>query len=280
MAEAEAAIAYAAQASERAAAAARTAAYLEQQRGRAAAQDGVVSLEEVTSGQRLLDDKIERSDAATKKPRAPSSTCTRICAAISDNPSFQHFVIGLIVLNTIAMSLESYPMDPTLEKELDNLNVVFTLAFAGEMVLKLGAEGLSQYLSDAFNRFDGLVVIVSVADLIVSYMHIDIGLNVSVLRAARLLRIFRLVRSWRNLRIVLQAMLNAVGQLSNLFILLLLIIFIFALLGMSLFGGVYTPENGWDEPPRTNFDSMIGSMLTVSARMPCLGQPHTSTNQP
>ena len=189
----------------------------------------------------------------------------RFCRALSYHTGFQNFVVGLIVLNTIAMMFESYPMDPKLEERLDDLNVYLTIAFACEMLLKLGADGIEEYVSDAFNRFDGLVVIVSVADLIVSYLHIDLGLNASVLRAFRLLRVFRLVRSWKNLRMVLQAMMNAVGKLFDLFILLLLLIFIFSLLGMSLFGGAYTADNGWTEgePPRTNFDSMIGSMLTV-----------------
>jgi cytochrome b561 len=133
-------------------------------------------------------------------------------------------------------------MDPVLDHQLEKVNVWLTLAFACEMLLKIVADGLGGYLNDSFNRFDGVVVVVSLLDLLATQLHIDIGINTNVLRAFRLLRIFKLVRSWKNLRTVLQAMLNAVGQLTNLFILLLLIIFIFALLGMSLFGGVYTPE--------------------------------------
>jgi len=36
---------------------------------------------------------------------------------------------------------------------------------------------------------------------------------------------------------------------------------IFALLGMSLFGRVFTSEAGFDEPPRANFDSIVLSMV-------------------
>ena len=244
-----------------------------QQAGRAAlgGEDQVVSFEEVTQRQRLLDEhgpgRSDQAQAVLVAARTPPkpNPCVRAARSLSHAASFQHFVIGLIVLNTAAMMFESYPMDALLAKRLDTLNVYLTLAFASEMVLKLIADGLVEYVADAFNRFDGVVVIFSLADLIVSYLHIDLGVNASVLRAFRLLRVFRLVRSWRNLRIVLQAMLNAVGQLTNLFVLLLLLIFIFALLGMSLFGGAYTRANGWteDSPPRTNFDSMISSMLTV-----------------
>ena len=196
-------------------------------------------------------------------PRARSGGCIPGCLAITEHGLFQSGIIGLIVINTGLMALEKYPMDPHLEARLEVLNVYLTLAFAGEMVLKLLAEGVSAYLADSFNRFDGFVVTVSLLDLAATQLHVDIGLNTNVLRAFRLLRVFKLVRSWTNLRVVLQAMLNAVSELSNLFILLLLIIFIFALLGMSLFGNAFSVEKGFDEPPRANFDSIAFSMLTT-----------------
>ena len=182
--------------------------------------------------------------------RAARAGCVPALRAVTDSSPFQNLVIALIVLNTGMMALERYPMDPVLESHLELINVYLTIAFASEMVLKIMGEGVASYLRDSFNRFDGAVVVVSVLDLVATELHIDIGLNANVLRAFRLLRVFKLVRSWKNLRVVLQAMLSAVGQLSNLFLLLLLIIFIFALLGMSLFGDTYTPAKGFDEPPR------------------------------
>ena len=159
----------------------------------------------------------------------------------------------------------SFPLPPrgVEPAQLELLNVYLTLAFAGEMGLKLIGEGGRAYVADAFNRFDGVVVIFSLVDLAATQLHVDIGVNANVLRAFRLMRVFRLVRSWKNLRVVLQAMLNAVSQLGNLFVLLLLLCFIFALLGMSLFGLKYTPDAGFDTPPRANFDSIAVSMLTV-----------------
>ena len=50
------------------------------------------------------------------------------------------------------------------------------------------------------------------------------------------------------------------GQLLGLFT---LILFIFALLGVQLLGLKFTPATGFDEVPRTNFDSTPEAMLTV-----------------
>ena len=62
---------------------------------------------------------------------------------------------------------------------------------------------------------------------------------------------------------MLSCLLNSVSDLSNLFLLLALGIFIFALLGMQLFGAQFTPATGYPEVPRTNYDCIGTAMLTV-----------------
>ena len=94
-------------------------------------------------------------------------------------------------------------MDPELVDQLAMTNLVLTMLFLGEMILKLIADGCSGYLSDPFNRFDGTIVALSVTDLIVTYYDVDIGVNTSVLRAMRLLRVFKLARSWQSLQRVI-----------------------------------------------------------------------------
>ena len=47
-------------------------------------------------------------------------------------------------------------MDPLLDQRLESINLVLTLIFALEMVLKLTADGYNEYVADAFNIFDGV----------------------------------------------------------------------------------------------------------------------------
>ena len=147
----------AADAAERAAADERKAAYLEKQRvqarGRVGAEgDAVVSYEEVTAEQALLaehgpdrSDRLAMRSAREAEKGSGPNPCVRFCRALSYHTGFQNFVVGLIVLNTIAMMFESYPMDPKLEERLDDLNVYLTIAFACEMLLKLGADGIEEW---------------------------------------------------------------------------------------------------------------------------------------
>lgn len=66
-----------------------------------------------------------------------------------------------------------------------------------------------------------------------------LGGSLSVLRAFRLMRVFRLARSWKELNRILSIMIRSLVSVSYLSLLLLLFLFIFALLGMQLFGYKY-----------------------------------------
>ena len=56
------------------------------------------------------------------------------------------------------------------------------------------------------------------------------------------------------------ALMNALSSIISLLFLLFLFIFIFALLGMQLFGGSF---NFPEETPSSNFDTVINALLTV-----------------
>jgi hypothetical protein len=94
------------------------------------------------------------------------------------------------------------------------------------MVMKLFGLGVTLYVSDGFNVFDGIIVIVSLIELFQS----DENSGLSVLRAFRLLRIFKIVKSWTGLRMLLSTVLKSISSITNLGFLIMLFLFIFALL--------------------------------------------------
>ena len=99
--------------------------------------------------------------------------------------------------NTITLSLDKYPSDDEYEQNLESSNLVFTLIFAFEMVVKLFGLGLKDYLRDSFNIFDGSIVLLSLIDLILSSLGTGSGggfAAVSAFRSLRLFRIFKLAR--------------------------------------------------------------------------------------
>eukprot|EP00966_Prymnesium_polylepis_P151052 3489561-Prymnesium_polylepis.1 len=159
------------------------------------------------------------------------------------------------------MMTRRYPMDSRHQDLLELSNIFFTSIFALEMILKLLALGFASYWRDAFNRFDGFIVIISIAEIVLE--RFDLPLDTQPLRAFRILRIFKLLRSWKTLQRLLSAFLNSLYAMADLVLLLLLLIFIFGLLGMQLFGNKFVAPT-FEQRPRTNFDSMEMAMLACT----------------
>ena len=115
---------------------------------------------------------------------------------------------------------------------LEGANAGFALLFGVEMACKHVAYGAAGYWAEPFNRFDGLVVIMSVAEVASGY--VEAGVHGPVLRAFRLLRVFKLLRTWPSLQRVLNALLGSLQSFVYLMLLLALLLFVFALLGMQV----------------------------------------------
>nr|XP_061813746.1 sodium channel protein type 8 subunit alpha-like isoform X3 [Nerophis lumbriciformis] len=139
-----------------------------------------------------------------------------------------------IVLNTLFMAMEHYPMTPHFEEVLSVGNLVFTGIFAGEMFAKLVAMDPYYYFQEGWNCFDGFIVSLSLVELGLQDVE-----GLSVLRSFRLLRVFKLAKSWPTLNMLIKIIGNSVGALGNLTLVLAIIVFIFAVVGMQLFGKNY-----------------------------------------
>ena len=95
------------------------------------------------------------------------------------------------------------------------------------------------------NNFDLVVVLFSLLEITldvasrVGKTSMEFFLPLSVLRAFRILRLFKLVKSVKSMRKVLSTLAESFSSIIYLGALLILMILIFALLGMELFGGFY-----------------------------------------
>ncbi|XP_070587772.1 sodium channel protein type 2 subunit alpha-like isoform X12 [Erythrolamprus reginae] len=139
-----------------------------------------------------------------------------------------------IVLNTLFMAMEHYPMTSDFYQVLSVGNLVFTGIFTAEMILKIIARDPYYYFQEGWNIFDGIIVSLSLMELGLANVE-----GLSVLRSFRLLRVFKLAKSWPTLNMLIKIIGNSVGALGNLTLVLAIIVFIFAVVGMQLFGKSY-----------------------------------------
>uniref|UniRef100_A0A8C2ILM1 Calcium voltage-gated channel subunit alpha1 Ib n=1 Tax=Cyprinus carpio TaxID=7962 RepID=A0A8C2ILM1_CYPCA len=179
---------------------------------------------------------------------------------IVESKYFNRGIMVAILINTISMGIEHHEQPEELTNVLEICNIVFTSMFALEMILKLTALGFFSYLRNPYNIFDGIIVIISVCEIV---GQSDGGL--SVLRTFRLLRVLKLVRFMPALRRQLVVLMKTMDNVATFCMLLMLFIFIFSILGMHIFGCKFSlkTDTGDTVPDRKNFDSLLWAIVTV-----------------
>ncbi|XP_020500601.2 sodium channel, voltage-gated, type I like, alpha b isoform X3 [Labrus bergylta] len=156
-----------------------------------------------------------------------------VCTVVMD-PFVDLAITICIVLNTLFMAMEHYPMTTEFNNVLSVGNLVFTGIFTAEMCFKIIALHPYYYFQEGWNIFDGIIVSLSLMELGLANVE-----GLSVLRSFRLLRVFKLAKSWPTLNMLIKIIGNSVGALGNLTLVLAIIVFIFAVVGMQLFGKSY-----------------------------------------
>ncbi|KAF2902697.1 hypothetical protein ILUMI_03476 [Ignelater luminosus] len=177
------------------------------------------------------------------------------------DPFVELFITLCIVVNTLFMALDHHNMDKNLEKALKSGNYFFTATFGIEASLKLIAMSPKNYFQEGWNIFDFIIVVLSLLELGLEGVQ-----GLSVLRSFRLLRVFKLAKSWPTLNLLISIMGRTMGALGNLTFVLCIIIFIFAVMGMQLFGKNYTDNvDRFDDHmvPRWNFTDFMHSFMIV-----------------
>lgn len=104
----------------------------------------------------------------SEHPYYNKSCFTRFCFKLVNSPIFNGFIILIIVLNTILLSSDQYPLlDNKVLQILDLLNTIFTIIFTIEVVLKIIGLGTRDFVADSFNLFDTLIVMVSLVEFLI-----------------------------------------------------------------------------------------------------------------
>ena len=155
---------------------------------------------------------------------------------------FQGAILLIILINSIVLGLQTFP---SIEKSIGGvLNVIDLICigvFIAEMLLKMVAYKFIGYFKSAWNWFDFIIILTSVLS------------GLAVLSSMRILRVFRVFRSLKGLRGFkmvsslkpLQAIISAIGKslpgISWTAMLLIVIYYIYAIIGVTQFGTAF-PE--------------------------------------
>lgn len=171
------------------------------------------------------------NDQTTESPLPAGSLQARL-AAFVEQPRVQHFIIGLILVNSVLLGLETWPAAMAAAGGLIlGLDRAILAVFVVEILLRLYAHR-GRFWRDPWSIFDFAVVAIAL---------VPASGQFAVLRALRVLRVLRLLTMVPSMRRVVGALLAAIPGLGSIALVLLIIYYVFAVIATNLFAASY-PE--------------------------------------
>lgn len=161
-----------------------------------------------------------------------------MCYNIATSVILDNFIFFCIMVNTICLSLTWYNEPEALKSWLENINLVFNIIYTIEAMIKLIAFG-GDFFKDGWNTFDFVIVIAAWVGFIAKNIDgLDLGQSTTIIKSFRICRIFKIIKKYKSLRILFYTFIGAIQQLTNVGGLLFLFLFVYSVLGVTVFSGI------------------------------------------
>ncbi|XP_038594763.1 voltage-dependent L-type calcium channel subunit alpha-1C isoform X8 [Micropterus salmoides] len=159
---------------------------------------------------------------------------------------FEYLMFTLILLNTICLAMQHHGQTKNFNDAMNILNMLFTGLFTVEMILKLIAFKPRGYFSDPWNVFDFLIVIGSIIDVILSEINNseeNARISITFFRLFRVMRLVKLLSRGEGIRTLLWTFIKSFQALPYVALLIVMLFFIYAVIGMQMFGKIALQDN-------------------------------------
>ncbi|KAM6977782.1 dihydropyridine-sensitive L-type skeletal muscle calcium channel subunit alpha-1-like [Aplochiton taeniatus] len=202
---------------------------------------------------------------------------------------FEYLMFFLIMLNTLCLGMQHCDQSHYVTKLSDTLNVIFTVLFTVEMILKLMAFKAKGYFGDPWNVFDFLIVIGSVVDVILSEVDSALAssgglyclhgcaevnpmqaiadsenarVSITFFRLFRVMRLVKLLNRSEGIRNLLWTFIKSFQALPYVALLIIMLFFIYAVIGMQVFGKIASLD-GTEMNRNNNFQTFPHAVLVL-----------------
>ncbi|XP_051976461.1 voltage-dependent L-type calcium channel subunit alpha-1C-like isoform X1 [Xyrauchen texanus] len=178
---------------------------------------------------------------------------------------FEYLMFTLILLNTICLAMQHHGQSQSFNKAMNILNMLFTGLFTVEMILKLIAFKPRHYFVDAWNTFDALIVVGSVVDIAITEVNPadpsssppssvvrpmglqntedNARISITFFRLFRVMRLVKLLSRGEGIRTLLWTFIKSFQALPYVALLIVMLFFIYAVIGMQMFGKIALRDN-------------------------------------
>ncbi|XP_067640097.1 voltage-dependent calcium channel type A subunit alpha-1 isoform X18 [Eurosta solidaginis] len=228
-----------------------------QEQGEAELQDGEIDKNQKS----CIDFTIGARPLERYMPKNRNTFKYKVWRIVVSTP-FEYFIMMLIVFNTLLLMMKYHNQGEMYEKSLKYINMGFTGMFSVETVLKIIGFGVKNFFKDPWNIFDLITVVGSIVDAL--WMEFgSSSINVGFLRLFRAARLIKLLRQGYTIRILLWTFVQSFKALPYVCLLIAMLFFIYAIIGMQVFGNIKldTMENTITR--HNNFQSFIQGVMLL-----------------
>jgi voltage-gated sodium channel len=157
---------------------------------------------------------------------------------IVESSWFGTLVLLVIIANSVLVGWQTYDKaNATIALLLNVCLFIFVAEIALKLIVAIGTGTLGKFFKDGWNIFD-IVVVVG------SFLPTADPTMTAVVRVIRVLRVFRLVRSIPELRVIVSVLVRSVVSMKYITLLAGIILFIYGVIGVKLFGEFLPKEYG------------------------------------
>jgi voltage-gated sodium channel len=146
-------------------------------------------------------------------------------------------ILGLIVINGLLIGVQTYSHVPSY---IQIVQLCILFIFFIEVLLRWhGRRSTREYFADRWNWFDVFILVIGiipeVAGILFTSMDDQQNSVFATLRVLRIVQLTRSIRAIEELRVLIGVLLRSIKSLSYIAVLFLLIMYIYAIMGVTLF---------------------------------------------
>ena len=177
---------------------------------------------------------------------------TYYCYIISQQPIWDYITYIIIIINIILLS-NINDIHSELKLVIDYCIIII---FGLDCTLKLFGMGFKQYFTESSNLFDLITAIIVTIEFIITRTTV-----LSVIYLLKTLNIIKGLKDFKQFNVMMELLSKTIQNILLFFLLIFLLVYVFALIGITLFKGVFDDKN--KEIPSKNFESIVNSLKEV-----------------
>ncbi len=155
---------------------------------------------------------------------------------IVENKWFNLGIMFLIILNGLLIGVQTYPNTPDY---IQVIQLIILFIFFMEIVIRWkGRTSTEEYIADRWNLFDIFILVIGVIPEVADIVLESDSESKNILSTLRILRVIQLTRSIRaigELQLLIGVLVKSIRSLSYIAVLFSLIMYIYAIIGVTLF---------------------------------------------